>query len=125
MDISQHTVQYYQTQETGLKKHQLAGVIKLSSTIFISRSTYKRYQFSDLCRIHDFLHIFIVTCSALTLSNGAINYDEDPADDGRYPMNTIATFTCNDEYYIDGNPTATCESSGNWNQQPICRSIQI
>ena len=123
MDITQHTVQY-QTQGIGLKKHQIAGVITLNRTILLSGSTYKGYQFSDFCRIHNFLHIFVVTCLALTLSNGAINYDEDPADDGRYLVTTIATFTCNDDYYLDGDLTATCESSGNWNQQPMCRGIQ-
>ena len=54
-----------------------------------------------------------------------ISYDEDPRDDGRYPVNTIASFTCNDEYYLDGDLTATCESSGNWNQQPVSRGTQM
>ena len=71
------------------------------------------------------LHNFVVTCSGLTLSNGAINYDEDPADDGHYPVTTIATVTCNDEYYLDGDLTATCESSGSWSQESTCRGIQI
>ena len=39
MDISLYTVQY-QTQGFGLKKHQIAGVITLNSTIIHSGSTY-------------------------------------------------------------------------------------
>ena len=64
---------------------------------------------------------FVVTCSALALSNGMISYNGNPADDGRYPVNTTATFTCNDEYYLDGDITGTCESSGSWSQESICR----
>ena len=71
------------------------------------------------------LHNFVVTCSGLTLSNGEINYDEDPANDGHYPVTTIATVTYNDEYYLDAKLAATCESSENWNEQPMCRGIQI
>ena len=75
--------------------------------------------------IYSFCLYFVVTCSALTLSNGAINYDEDPADDGHYPVDTIATFICNDEYYLDGDLTATCESSALWSEKSICRGNEV
>ena len=36
-------------------------------------------------------------------------------------MNTIATFTCDDEYYIDENESTTCETSGDWSRPtPTC-----
>ena len=72
-----------------------------------------------------FCTYFVVTCSALALSNGMISSDEDPRDDGRYPVNTIATFTCNDEFYLDGDVSATCESSGSWSHESICRGNEV
>ena len=60
MDMTQHTVQY-QIQEIGLKKHQLAEVIKLKSTIFLSRSTNEGYRFSRItaCRIYSLFYALL------------------------------------------------------------------
>ena len=74
--------------------------------------------------IFTFLCTFVATCSSIAVSNGTISYDEDPADNGHYHVNTTATFSCNDEYYLDGDLSIICESSGNWNQQPVCRGTQ-
>ena len=36
----------------------------------------------------------------------------------------IASFSCNDGYYLSGAPTITCESSGNWsNGPPQCVAV--
>ena len=72
--------------------------------------------------LQSFWNYFAVTCSALTLSDGKVSYDKDSADDGRYPVNTTATFECDGEYYLYVNAkiSATCEASGNWSQQTTC-----
>ena len=75
--------------------------------------------------LQSFSKYFAVTCSTLSLQNGRVSYDKDPADDGHYPVNTIATFTCDDEHYLDGDSAATCESSSTWSQQPMCRGNNI
>ena len=54
-----------------------------------------------------------------------ITYDRDQANNGQYPVNTIATFMCDSEYHLDGDLSATCQPSGNWSQQPICRGNDI
>ena len=67
-----------------------------------------------------------MSCPALSLSNGTVNYDRDRANNGQYPVNTTATFTCDDDYYPDGDESTTCESSGIWSQSiPTCMSNDI
>ena len=55
-----------------------------------------------------------------------VSFDRDMAGDGRYPEETIATFTCNPLHIINGDDSTTCETSGNWSHQtPICIGIEI
>ena len=62
-------------------------------------------------------------CPSLgSLSNGQVSYDSNPDDDGQHPVNAIATFSCEEGFYLDTEyNTTTCQESGNWNQStPAC-----
>ena len=61
------------------------------------------------------------TCSDLTNpTNGMINYNNMGTVSMR-PVGTVATFTCDTGYILDGNPTRTCGSDGVWSvSAPIC-----
>ena len=60
-----------------------------------------------------------VHCDALSLNNGQVSYSNEPSEvDGKYPFATVASFSCNIEYYVSRSEEATCESSGNWNMDP-------
>ena len=48
-------------------------------------------------------NIFVASCSPLILGNGIVSFDRDQASDGRYPADTIATFTCNPLYSLYGD----------------------
>ena len=40
---------------------------------------------------------------------------------GRYPVDTEATFTCNNDYTRNGCEQTSCETSGNWGHStPTC-----
>ena len=40
---------------------------------------------------------------------------------GSYPYDTVASFSCNEGYYLSGNEEITCQTSGNWNMDtPVC-----
>ena len=64
----------------------------------------------------------VVTCTALSPpSNGQISYNEPSMTYGEYPVDTKASFTCNQGYSLSGSESRTCETSGNWNQEtPTC-----
>ena len=59
----------------------------------------------------------IVTCPDLSLPNGQVSFDTELVDD-QHPVNTTATFTCDDGYYPVGEDS-TCEPSGNWSQPTL------
>ena len=66
------------------------------------------------------------SCSALIVSNGSVSYARVSVEDGRFPVDTIATFTCNSGYYVYGDLSATCTALGIWSQQtPTCRGNNI
>ena len=66
------------------------------------------------------MNVFAVTCSSLNLENGGISYNQSPVN-GRYPVDTMASFSCHHGYSLTGSSSTTCLISGNWNQQPpIC-----
>ena len=62
-------------------------------------------------------------CAALRLKNGNVNFSkQQSAVDGRYPFETVASFSCNLGYYLSETKEATCESSGEWNKDyPECK----
>ena len=47
--------------------------------------------------------------------------DQQSAVDGRYPLETLASFSCNEGYYLSGTEETTCQTSGKWNMdRPEC-----
>ena len=58
--------------------------------------------------------ITVVTCPALNLSSGGITYHSSPVN-GRYPVDTVASFTCNYGYNYSGKGSVECQTSGYWN----------
>ncbi len=69
--------------------------------------------------------IIEIACSDLpSLVNGNIDYSgaESP---GSRPVDTVATYTCNSGYTLNGSSTRTCRSDGNdivWSRSaPICQ----
>ena len=61
-------------------------------------------------------HYYVVLCDGLSLPNGEVNYDPESIN-GEYPMGTIASFTCNYGYNLNGSNSRTCQISGNWTQK--------
>ncbi len=64
----------------------------------------------------------IVTCSDLPLlTNGDIDYGGAGSTDIR-PVGTVATYTCNPGYTLNGVTTRTCGSGGVWSgSAPVCQ----
>ena len=73
------------------------------------------------------VHVFsVVTCSTLSLANGQIQYNASLASNAEYPVDTLASFTCNHGYTISGSSLSICQPSGNWNHQPpICGESKV
>ena len=68
-------------------------------------------------------YLQIVTCEALSLVNGQIDYTESSLTNGEYPVDTVATFTCDFRYFLSGSESVTCQISGEWNAKTsICKS---
>ena len=65
----------------------------------------------------------VITCSDLpSLTNGNIDYGGAGSTDSR-PVDTVATFTCNTGYTLNGGSTRTCGSDGVWSGSvPVCQS---
>ena len=66
--------------------------------------------------------ITVGTCAALqTLENGEISYSASPATNGRYIVNTMASFKCDRGYDSSGSNSSTCQTSLDWNPTtPVC-----
>ncbi len=64
----------------------------------------------------------VITCSDLpSLANGIINYGGAGSTDSR-PVNTVATYTCDTGYTLNGGSTRTCGSDGVWSGlAPTCQ----
>ena len=64
-----------------------------------------------------------VTCSAITLENGEVIYTMSPQN-GEFPLNTVATFSCSPQSNLSGCSSSICQASGNsgnWNPHaPTC-----
>ncbi|XP_064386974.1 sushi, von Willebrand factor type A, EGF and pentraxin domain-containing protein 1-like [Halichondria panicea] len=63
------------------------------------------------------------TCSDLTaLTNGMIGYNMGTV--SPKPVGTVATYTCNPGYILNGGTTRTCGSDGVWSESvPVCQPI--
>ena len=61
-------------------------------------------------------------CSDLTMpSNGMISYNGGSTDNR--PMDTVATYSCDTGYTLNGGNTRTCQSGRNWSgSAPTCPS---
>ena len=60
----------------------------------------------------------------MNLNNGQINYNGSPLANQGYPVKTVASFTCNDGYFLMGSDSTTCQTSGNWNHNtPSCGKL--
>ena len=64
----------------------------------------------------------VVICEALQLpENGDISYNESLVRNEGYTVDTLASFTCNSGYNLNGSDSSICRNSGNWNQEtPTC-----
>ena len=62
-------------------------------------------------------YVIVVTCPALSLEHGQVTYSKDKVGD-RYPLDTVASFSCNSGYHRDGCEATTCPASGEWNLHP-------
>ncbi len=67
----------------------------------------------------------IEICSDLpSPTNGDINYGGGDGSTGSRPVDTVATYTCNTGYTLNGGSTRTCESGGSggvWSgSAPVC-----
>ena len=66
------------------------------------------------------IYFVAVTCETLSIENGKVSYNENSVDGG-YPMDTVASFSCNSGYHRVGAGSSTCQSPGRWNNAiPRC-----
>ena len=76
-----------------------------------------------IIKLISYLQIIDPTCETLSLVNGQIDYTESALTNGEYPVDTVATFTCDFRYYLSGSESITCQTSGEWNaESPMCKS---
>ena len=64
--------------------------------------------------------VFVVTCTEISLPNGEVNYTT-MEENGRYMLDTVATFTCDSQSNLSGFNSSTCQASNNsahWNPEP-------
>ena len=106
------------------------------SRYYVHKLRYLTFCFSQIKLILIML-IHIVTCAFLpSPSNGGSTYtmnaictnipNTKTITCGRYPVNTVVSFTCNYGYSLEGFRSRTCQNSGHWNKQyPRCRQSNI
>ena len=73
--------------------------------------------------IHIYEYFFVVTCAKLRLpsNGGIISYNGAMQMDGRYPVGTVASFSCPRGTNRVGSSARKCDSSGTWTQTtPSC-----
>ena len=65
------------------------------------------------------------TCPDLQeMNNIMIIYDMNPMHIGSRPVDTVATYTCDTGYTLNGGTTRTCGSDGVWSgSAPVCQGI--
>ena len=80
-----------------------------------------------MLRSQKYLCFFVVTCTSLDLENGKTSYSPSTKVSGRFPLNTVASFSCNGGYHREGCESTTCRisgTSGEWDQikhLPTCK----
>ena len=98
-------------------------VFKLTRDFFLQAIMYQEYS-GQVLNIQIPKYIFVVTCPALNLVNGQISYDASPVN-GRFPVGTTASLSCDAGYSLSGTRTRTCHDLGNWDNQdqtPTCNA---
>ena len=60
--------------------------------------------------------ITLVTCERLSLGNGTVTYNETMSD--VYSVDTVATFVCDRGFDPVGSTSSSCQTSGEWSEQP-------
>ena len=55
--------------------------------------------------------ITVVTCTQLSLDNGGVTYNESMVMTDEYPVDTLASFSCERGYNLNGSDTSTCQTS--------------
>ena len=109
-------------QDPGICKHQHAGkVMKINLKICFTNLKFVDPLICYLLFPLFFVTTFTVTCNALSApSNGGRTYNRNSVG-GKYPVDTVVTFTCNSGYSRSGSSTRKCQTSGNWNSNsPTC-----
>ena len=71
-------------------------------------------------KIKPFKTIFLDTCAMQSLENGEVTYNREQVLNlnGRYPIGTVAMYTCKSGYSLSGLDSNTCQNSGNWQKAP-------
>ena len=72
-----------------------------------------------MIKIQVFSCFCAVTCTEISLPNGEVNYTT-TEENGRYMLNTVATFVCDSESNLSGFNSSTCQASNNsayWNPE--------
>ena len=99
----------------------IVSFVMILSCVFSKVSAY-HFNFSSyylLCWHRKNVYI-VVTCQALSLDNGAVSYNKNLVGN-RYPVDTVASFSCNSGYDRDGCASTACLMSGQWaHQKPTC-----
>ena len=52
--------------------------------------------------------VLAAVCEGIVLANGEVTYNTSPLN-GNYTLGTTASFQCNDQYYLQGSQSSTCE----------------
>ena len=67
----------------------------------------------------------LVGCSALSLSNGTVNYNTSEVNK-IYKSYTSGNYSCNDGYFVSGSRVRICQKSGDWDgDQAVCKGNEI
>ena len=56
-------------------------------------------------------------------ANGVVTYSLTSGSSNTRPIGTVANFTCNAGYYLQGDGSRVCQNNGTWNElaTPICK----
>ena len=65
--------------------------------------------------------LLLVLCDGIFLENGQVRYNQ-LAVNGQYPVDTVASITCDYGYNLEGANSRVCQSSGTWSQKStLCK----
>ena len=101
-----------------MRVKMLSCLVKYFCKFFILHVPYRTENIDN--KVERF-HIS-VTCGSLSLSHGSVSYNQSSVGNGKYPVHTKATFSCNYGYRHSGDKTRRCKLSGSWSlkHSPTC-----